>query len=68
MIIFEIYFHKLLHIHFWSFHCRKLPEGMDFVFFSWQNNFPPVAQIFDEKDYVAGSESLYCGSLEVRGP
>lgn len=41
---------------------------MDFVFFSWQNNFPPVAQIFDEKDYVAGSESLYCGSLEVRGP
>lgn len=41
---------------------------MDFVFFSWQNNFPPVAQIFDEKDYVAGFESLYCGSLEVRGP
>ncbi|PKK19851.1 unc-5 netrin receptor D [Columba livia] len=24
---------------------------MDFVFLSWQNNFPPVAQIFDEKDY-----------------
>ena len=39
---------------------------MDFVFFSWQNNFPPVAQIFDEKDYVAGSEVYTVDPSEVR--
>jgi len=40
-----------------------LPGGMDFVFLSWQNNFPPVAQIFDEKDYGTAAGSLYFISI-----
>lgn len=61
--ILDLFPQLIVHSFFWSFHCRELPGGMDFVFLSWQNNFPPVAQIFDEKDYGTAAGSLYFISI-----
>lgn len=61
--ILDLFPQLIAHSFFGVFIAENCQEEWILSSFSWQNNFPPVAQIFDEKDYGTAAGSLYFISI-----